>query len=103
MEELIKQAFLHVDVIGPHVMEGHYDLLGPNGEIILPGVWEVLLKPGWSICMHMWPMKPKHPQHLESLYPAVTSIRVPEAGMMALIMVEVLHLALHLPVHLITE
>jgi hypothetical protein len=27
MEELIKQAFLHIDVIGPHVHEGHYDLV----------------------------------------------------------------------------
>jgi hypothetical protein len=27
MEELIKQAFLHVDIIGPHVFEGHYDLV----------------------------------------------------------------------------
>ena len=32
MEELIKQAFVHVDVIGPHVQAGHYDLIGPNGE-----------------------------------------------------------------------
>jgi hypothetical protein len=27
MEELIKQAFLHVDIIGPHVFDGHYDLV----------------------------------------------------------------------------
>lgn len=56
MEELIKQAFLHVDVIGPHVQEGHYDLVGPNGEIILPSVWERVVEPDWSITMHMWPM-----------------------------------------------
>jgi len=56
MEELIKQAFLHVDVIGPHVHEGHYDLLGPNGEIILPSVWEKVVEPDWAITMHMWPM-----------------------------------------------
>lgn len=56
MEELIKQAFLHVDVIGPHVQEGHYDLIGPNGEIILPTVWEKVVEPDWSITMHMWPM-----------------------------------------------
>ncbi|KAH7198805.1 uncharacterized protein B0J16DRAFT_360480 [Fusarium flagelliforme] len=30
MEELIKQAFMQVDVLGPHVMEGHYDLMGPD-------------------------------------------------------------------------
>ncbi len=56
MEELIKQAFLHVDVIGPHVQEGHYDLIGPNGEIILPSVWEKVVQPDWAITMHMWPM-----------------------------------------------
>ena len=56
MEDLIKQAFLHVDVIGPHVQEGHYDLIGPNGEIILPSVWEKVIEPDSNITMHMWPM-----------------------------------------------
>jgi len=56
MEELIKQAFIHVDVIGPHVQEGHYDLIGPNAEIILPSVWEKVVEPDWAITMHMWPM-----------------------------------------------
>lgn len=56
MEELIKQAFLHVEAIGPQVQEGHYDLVGPNGEIILPQVWETMIEPDWSITMHMWPM-----------------------------------------------
>jgi hypothetical protein len=56
MEELIKQAFLHVDVIGPHVLAGHYDLLGPDGEIILPSVWNYSTQPGDYITMHMWPM-----------------------------------------------
>jgi hypothetical protein len=61
MEELIKQAFLHIEVIGPHVAEGHYDLIGPNGDIILPQVWETVLEPDWTITMHMWPIpeKPK--------------------------------------------
>jgi hypothetical protein len=61
MEELIKQAFLHVDIIGPHVHEGHYDLVGPDGEIILPQVWETMVQPDWAITMHMWPM-PEPPQ-----------------------------------------
>lgn len=62
MEELIKQAFLHVDVIGPHVHEGHYDLVGPNGQVILPQVWQSLVQPGWNVTMHMWPM-PEPSQH----------------------------------------
>ncbi|KAI9808289.1 MAG: hypothetical protein M1825_004746 [Sarcosagium campestre] len=56
MEELIRQAFLHVDIIGPHVAEGHYDLIGPNGEIILPQVWDTMIEPDWTVVMHMWPI-----------------------------------------------
>lgn len=58
---MIKQAFLHVDVIGPHVQQGHYDLIGPNGEIILPQVWETMIEPDWAITMHMWPMPAPKP------------------------------------------
>lgn len=69
MEDLIKQAFLQVDVLGPHVQEGHYDLIGPDGEIILPSVWEKVVQPDWAITMTMWPMDklpqlgPKHAMH----------------------------------------
>jgi len=74
MEELIKQAFLHVDVIGPHVHEGHYDLVGPDGEIILPQVWETMVQPDWTITMHMWPMPeplpPPPPPSKESMPPS---------------------------------
>ncbi|KAL8936895.1 MAG: hypothetical protein Q9211_003958 [Gyalolechia sp. 1 TL-2023] len=62
MEDLIRQAFLHVEVIGPHVAEGHYDLVGPNGEIILPRVWETMVEPDWVITMHMWPMPEPPPE-----------------------------------------
>jgi hypothetical protein len=61
MEDLIRQAFLHVEVIGPHVADGHYDLVGPSGEIILPQVWETVVEPDWSITMHMWPMPDAKP------------------------------------------
>jgi hypothetical protein len=68
MEELIKQAFLHVDIIGPHVHEGHYDLVGPDGEIILPQVWETMIQPDWLITMHMWPMpEPPPPKPVEEI------------------------------------
>lgn len=56
MEELIKQAFVQVEFIGQHVQEGHYDLIGPNGEIILPAIWEKVVQPDWSITMQIWPM-----------------------------------------------
>ncbi|KAI1391175.1 uncharacterized protein F4822DRAFT_176617 [Hypoxylon trugodes] len=91
MEELIKQAFLHVDVIGPHVQAGHYDLIGPNGEIILPQVWEKVVEPDWAITMQMWPMdRPAAPQgpmgrgmpnlaHLQGRYPP-GGVRLPGAA-----------------------
>jgi hypothetical protein len=40
MEQLIRKAFVHVEHIGPHVIEGHFDMFGPNNEIILPEAWE---------------------------------------------------------------
>ncbi|KAF2463913.1 uncharacterized protein BDR25DRAFT_244390 [Lindgomyces ingoldianus] len=55
MDELIQQALLHVDVTGAQVQQGHYDLIGPDGEIILPQVWETLVQPGWTITMQMRP------------------------------------------------
>lgn len=77
MEDLIKQAFLHVEVIGPHVAEGHYDLVGPNGEIILPQVWETMVEPDWVITMHMWPIPeppppPPAPSKIEEPPPTET-------------------------------
>ena len=61
MEDLIKQAFQQVDIIGPHVMEGHYDLSGPNNEIILPSVWERVIQPAWTVKMTMWPIEKSPP------------------------------------------
>ena len=63
MEGLIKQAFLHVDVIGEHVHQGHYDLTGPDGEIILPQVWDTMIQPDWEVSMHMWPMPEEEEGH----------------------------------------
>ncbi|EGP85557.1 uncharacterized protein MYCGRDRAFT_45624, partial [Zymoseptoria tritici IPO323] len=45
MEKLIKQAFMHIDQIGDQVHAGHYDLTGPDGEIILPQVWDTVIQP----------------------------------------------------------
>lgn len=64
MEDLIRQAFLHVQIIGPHVQEGQYDLVGPSGDIILPQVWETVVEPDWTVTMHMWPI-PEKPSTLE--------------------------------------
>lgn len=87
MEELIRQAFLHVEVIGPHVAEGHYDLVGPSGDIILPQVWDTVVEPDWTVTMHMWPIpdKPKEepPPPPEETAPADDAKKKPDgAGML---------------------
>ena len=55
MEELIKLAFVHVKSIGPLVHEGSYNLVGPDGEIVLPQAWEKIVQPGMAITMELWP------------------------------------------------
>lgn len=62
MEGLIRQAFAHVDLLGEHVMLGHYDLTGPDGEIILPQVWDTMIQPDWEVSMHMWPLPEEKPE-----------------------------------------
>lgn len=59
---MINQAFLKIDVIGPQVSLGHYDIIGPEGNIILPQFWEAAVKPGLSITMTMWPMNGPPPR-----------------------------------------
>ncbi len=77
MEDLIRQAFLHIEIIGPHVAEGHYDLVGPSGDIILPQVWETVVEPDWTITMHMWPIPEPPPP--EEMPPPEEVIVVPDA------------------------
>nr|POE63362.1 hypothetical protein CFP56_04265 [Quercus suber] len=67
MEGLIRQAFLHVDVLGEHVHAGHYDLTGPDGEIILPQVWDTMIQPDVEVTMHMWPMSEPEPSASDRL------------------------------------
>lgn len=55
MRELINQAFTHIHSISAHVREGHYDLEGPEGELILRNIWDTTIQPGWQITMKMWP------------------------------------------------
>ncbi|RSL91798.1 hypothetical protein CEP51_000020 [Fusarium floridanum] len=70
MEDLIKQAFANVEVLEPHVIEGHYDLIDPDGAIILPAVWEKVVQPDWTITMTMWPMDEMPPHDTRwSVYP----------------------------------
>ncbi|OCK77813.1 hypothetical protein K432DRAFT_445075 [Lepidopterella palustris CBS 459.81] len=57
MEALIIQTIsAHTETIGQLVRDGHYDLVGPDGNILLPEIWEAIIEPGWTIRMHMWPI-----------------------------------------------
>lgn len=56
MKGLIEAAFLHVEGLANHVSEGHYDLINEDGKIILPEIYEQLVKPGSNISQHMWPL-----------------------------------------------
>lgn len=79
MEYLIKEAFLHVADLGPHVADGHYDLLGPKDEIIMPSIWESVIEPGWEITMHMWPI-PEPPPEGDALAGGMADIVIVEPG-----------------------
>ncbi|KAJ4580572.1 hypothetical protein HRR83_003519 [Exophiala dermatitidis] len=64
MEGLINQAFAHIEGLAEHVMNGRYDLIGPDKEIIMPNYWESIVQPDMHITMMMWPIpepKPEEP------------------------------------------
>ena len=56
MEGLINQAFAHIDNLAEHVMHGHYDLIGPDKEIIMPNYWDSTIEPDMHITMMLWPI-----------------------------------------------
>ena len=58
---MIQQAFLHVDEFSDHVVNGRFDLVGPQGDIILPVAWDALVQPGWSVTMQMLPSAAREP------------------------------------------
>jgi hypothetical protein len=70
MEELIKQAFIRIDIYSPRVHRGYYDLINSDGDTILPMIWESMVQPGDSITMNMyWPVP-------ETLPPAAPQTQV---------------------------
>lgn len=73
----MKRVFLHVDVPGPRVNQGHYDLVGSEGEIILPRVWGSIIEPRWLMTMFMWPIpEPKPKSGGKSPWSSATSTRI---------------------------
>jgi hypothetical protein len=76
MEGLINQAFAHIDNLAPHVMEGRYDLIGPDKEIIMPNYWESTVVPDMQITMMLWPIPEPKP---EEVIPPPPDILDPDA------------------------
>ena len=65
MERQIIREFEHIDSLRNHVRDGHYDLLMPGGERILPPFWETTIQPTWEISMRMWPVAEKDLQRVK--------------------------------------
>ena len=54
MENLIKRSFSHVETMNSKIFRGSYDILSPTGEIILPEIWDSVIKPGWIVELRFW-------------------------------------------------
>ena len=54
MENLIKRSFSHVESMNAKIFRGSYDILSPTGEIILPEIWDSVVKPGWVVELRVW-------------------------------------------------
>jgi hypothetical protein len=84
MQDLIKQAFVGVDVVGPEVQAGRYDVTGPNGQVILPQAWERTVEPGWRVGIVMWPLEEslprREPRAVHSLPSRKRVVRPPAKG-----------------------
>ena len=49
MQKLINSSFQNNPSSIELIMNGKYDIVGPTGDIILPQVWEAVVKPGWIV------------------------------------------------------
>ena len=54
MENLIKHSFSQVESMNSKIFRGSYDILSPAGEIILPEIWDSVIKPGWVVELRFW-------------------------------------------------
>ena len=54
MENLIKRSFSHIESLSTKIFRGSYDILSPTGEIVLPEIWDTVIKPGWVVELRFW-------------------------------------------------
>ncbi|KAK8025265.1 hypothetical protein PG990_003088 [Apiospora arundinis] len=64
MEGLINQMFCRVPGLWPHVLNERFDLVRRDNAILMPHIYEKIIKPGDFILMRMWP-----PERLPSVAP----------------------------------
>ncbi|KAK6825582.1 hypothetical protein PG987_013076 [Apiospora arundinis] len=64
MEGLINQMFCRVPGLWPHVLNERFDLVRRDNVILMPHIYEKIIKPGDFIVMRMWP-----PERLPSVAP----------------------------------
>lgn len=70
MENLIKRSFSHVESMNSKIFRGSYDIVSPKGEIVLPEIWDSVIKPGWVVELRFW----------DSSIPEETVQKDPEIG-----------------------
>ncbi|KAF5981882.1 hypothetical protein FCOIX_4021 [Fusarium coicis] len=80
MEDMIKEAFMRVDVLYPHILARHYDLASPDGNTIHPLKWESTVEPGMQVIMTMRPMVSTEKQRTN---PERKKLKVPCAVLMS--------------------
>ncbi len=54
MEHLIQRSFSQDESINSKIFRGGYDILSPTGEIVLPEIWDTVIKPGWTVELRIW-------------------------------------------------
>ena len=60
MDDLVKKTLLHFGV-DSYILEGHYNLLDPNGDTLIPAIWEHSVEPGWTVTMAQFPLNGYEP------------------------------------------
>jgi hypothetical protein len=58
---LIAKAFPEVEILSISTPHSHFDLIGPDGTLILPETWHDLVQPGWSVSLQ----RRSQPQNLD--------------------------------------
>ena len=54
-ENLLRQSLARADAPLPsEVKEGRFDLVAPDGSVILPSTWDFSVRPGWSVRIRLW-------------------------------------------------